>query len=174
MALLIADDDQNNWADITINFNPDCCTIKGGTQGTNMDTAIVNLGQFGQYAFSGLCLGDAGHQILQPINADGTSVFKQGSTVPAKFRVCDFNGLSVGTPGLVTSFKLVKVSSLSASATVDESVFSTTPDTAFRFDTSGNQWIFNISTKPLAKGSRYFYVITLSNGSTIPFNFGLR
>jgi len=36
-----------------------------------------------------ICLGDAGHQILQLINANGTSVFNSKSTSPAKFRVCD-------------------------------------------------------------------------------------
>src|SRR5262245_30762238 len=57
------------------------------------------------YAPAGsICYGDAGHQILQPINADGSSVFKQKSTVPAKFRVCDANGNPIGTPGVVTSF----------------------------------------------------------------------
>jgi hypothetical protein len=32
---------------------------------------------------TGPCLGSPGHQILQPINADGSSVFKQGRSVPA-------------------------------------------------------------------------------------------
>ena len=54
------------------------------------------------------CLGAAGRTILQPINADGSSVFKQGSTVPAKFRVCDAKGNSIGTPGVVASFKQIQ------------------------------------------------------------------
>ena len=62
-----------------------------------------------RYADSGACLGAPGHAILPPINADGSSVFKQGSTVPAKFRVCDANGNSIGTPGVVADFKLVQV-----------------------------------------------------------------
>src|SRR5205823_1014556 len=47
-----------------------------------------------QYLNGGTCNGDAGHQILQPVNADGSSVFKQGSVVPLKFRVCDAGGHS--------------------------------------------------------------------------------
>ena len=54
------------------------------------------------YAASGMCYGDIGHQILQPINADGTSVWKQGSTIPAKFRVCGANGVSA-VPGFLPS-----------------------------------------------------------------------
>src|SRR2546430_2384993 len=46
------------------------------------------------YRSGGLCDGDVGHMILQPINADGTSVWKQGRTIPAKFRVCDMECLS--------------------------------------------------------------------------------
>src|SRR5439155_23072467 len=57
---------------------------------------------------TGACLGDLGHTVLQPINASGTmSVFKMGSTVPTKFRVCDANGVSIGTPGVVIGYGLV-------------------------------------------------------------------
>jgi hypothetical protein len=41
--------------------------------------------------------------------------------------------------------------------TVDEGVISTTPDANFRWDPSAQQWIFNISTKPLAAGRTYIY-----------------
>jgi N-acetylneuraminic acid mutarotase len=130
------------------------------------------------YATSGICAGDAGHQILQPINASGTmSVFKMGSTVPTKFRVCDANGVSVGTPGLVTGYGLVAAAN-SPSITVDEDVYSTTPDTAFRWDPSGQQWIFNQSTKnngTLNKtGVTYFFTINLNDGSSIFFQYGLK
>ena len=61
------------------------------------------------YATTGICLGSPGHQVLQPLNIDGTSVVKKGSTVPVKFRVCDANGNSIGTPGVVTNFQLVQI-----------------------------------------------------------------
>lgn len=53
-------------------------------------------------------------------------------------------------------------------------VTSTTPDTSFRWDSSGQQWIFNISTKALGKNTTYVYRITLNDGSTIGFRFGLK
>jgi len=118
--------------------------------------------------------GSPGHVILQPVNVDGTSVFKQGSTAPAKFMVLDANCNSVGTPGVVSSFNLVQIISGTMVANVDETVDSTTPDNAFRWDPSGQQWIFNISTKSLAKNKTYVYLITLNDGSTIQFQFGLR
>jgi hypothetical protein len=120
---------------------------------------------------TGACLGGPGHTILQPINADGSSVSKQGSTVPAKFRVCDANGNSVGAAGTVTSFYLVQIIS-GTTSNVNEVPDSTTPDTVFRW--SGDLWIFNINTKPLAAGATYVYQITLADGSVIPFQFGLR
>jgi MBG domain (YGX type) len=125
------------------------------------------------YASSGLCDGEAGHQILQPINPDGTSVWKQGRTIPAKFRVCDANGVSIGSPDVVSSFFLVRIITGTVSD-VDESVDSTTPFTAFRWDPGAQQWIFNISTSPLAAGQTYVYAINLNDGSSIVFQYGLR
>ncbi len=125
------------------------------------------------YASAGLCDGEAGHQILQPINADGSSVFKNGSTVPAKFRVCDGSGHSIGTPGLVLSF-FNTGTSIAGSVPIDESIYSNTPDTQFRWDPTAQQWIFNMSTKGLKQGVTYFYLITLNDTSTISFQFTLK
>ena len=125
------------------------------------------------YAAGGACDGDVGHAILQPINADGTSVWKQGRTIPAQFRVCDSKGVSIGTPGVVASFNLVEI--ISGTVTnVDESVSSTNADTAFRWDSANQQWIFNISTKNLSANYTYVYAITLNDRSAIEFQYGLR
>ena len=120
----------------------------------------------------GAC-GGQGHTILQPISFDGSSVFKKGSTVPAKFRVYDVNCNSIGTPGVVTSFYLVGVGAADPN-TVNEPVVSTTPDTAFRWDPTDRQWVFNVSTKNLNAGSKYFFRITLNDGSVIDFAFNLK
>lgn len=122
----------------------------------------------------GVCDGDLNHAILQPVNLDGSSVFKQGSTVHAKFRVCDANGVSVGTPGVVSAFNLVQIVSGTLVQTVDETVDSTTPDYMFRWDSTGQQWIFNISSKSLAANETYVFLITLNDGTAIPFQFGLK
>jgi len=144
---------------------------------TATDVAGNSLNQSATYGVTyqsgGVCYGDAGHQILQPINADGTSTFKQGSTVPAKFRVCDALGNSIGTPGVVSSFNLIGAVNGTVTAQVDETVVSTTPDTSFRWDSTGQQWIFNISTKNLSTHSTYVYKIILNDGSPITFQYGL-
>ncbi len=123
------------------------------------------------------CDGSAGHQVLQPVNATGTmSVFKQGSTVPLKFRVCDANGNSVGptsfAPSVVSTFGMT--SSVSGTGSVNETTVSATADTAFRWDSSGQQWIYNLSTKSLTAGYTYTYTVTLNDGTKILITFGLR
>lgn len=125
-----------------------------------------------QYNSSGLCNNEPAHAILQPINPDGTSIFKQGSTVPAKFRVCDAQGIPV-SENPVQSFTLAQVSSASTT-NINESVSSTTPDSNFRFDPLNKQWIFNMNTKNLLAGKTYFYRILLNDLTDIQFSFGLR
>ena len=122
------------------------------------------------------CLGQAGHTILQPINVDGSSVVKKNSTVPAKFRVCDANGVSIGTPGTVSDFRIVQVINGTTSSTANEIPESTTPDAAFRWDPTDRQWIFNISTKDtyLQIGKTYVFSIYLNDGSQIGFRIGVR
>jgi hypothetical protein len=150
----------------------------GTLAANNYTFGVVNGTLTIQYASGGICDGDAGRQILQPINASGTmSVFKMGSTVPTKFRVCDANGVSVGTPGVVTGYGLTAAASSSV-ITVDEDVYSTTPDTAFRWDSTGQQWIFNQSTKNNGTlnqtGLIYCFTINLNDGTSIYFQYGLK
>ncbi|HEU4841981.1 MAG TPA: YDG domain-containing protein, partial [Ilumatobacteraceae bacterium] len=101
---------------------PSCATADGTAPGSfeiactagtltaaNYSFAFVKGTLTVSYALSS-CLGSPGHAILQPIDQDGSSVFKQGSTVPAKFRVCDARGVSIGAPGVVASFRLASTS----------------------------------------------------------------
>lgn len=112
--------------------------------------------------------------ILQPVNQDYSSVFKQGSTIPLKFKVYDNNNMSVGPlPNVVSSFNL-NVWSNGTVSDVNEPTNSTTSDTAFRWSSTDQQWIFNLSTKSLVKGNTYQGTITLIDGSTIIFRFGLK
>ncbi len=125
---------------------------------------------------TGTCAGSAGRTVLQPVNADGSSVFKRGSTVPVKFRVCDANGVSIGTAGVVTGNPAapVLVSKSSGAGGVDESVYSTTPDSSFRWDPSAQQWIYNQATSNLTSGVAYTYRIPLNDGTWITYRFGIK
>jgi hypothetical protein len=136
------------------------------------------------YASSGTCNGSPGHAILPPVYSDGTSIFKGGRTVPIQFRVCDTNGVSIGTPGVVSSFLLTGTYN-GTLATEAETVSATNNDTAFRWDSTNQQWIFNLSTSNFSVGQTYIYTITLNDGTivtgttfapagTASFQFGLR
>jgi hypothetical protein len=75
---------------------------------------------------------------------------------------------------VVASFRLVGTITGTVVNVVNEAVVSTTSDTAFRWDPSAGQWIFDISTKSLSAGVTYLYEIDLNDGSNIQFRFGLR
>jgi hypothetical protein len=120
-----------------------------------------------------VCQGEPGRTILNPINPDGSSVFKQKSTVPAKFRVCDANGNSVGLPGTVIGFAII-MSTNGTYSDANEAPDSTTPDTAFRWSATDRLWIFNISTKTLTANKTYLFRISLADGTFIDFGFGLK
>ncbi len=92
--------------------------------------------------------------------------------MPAKFRVCDANGKSIGQAGVVQSFDSTVMNG--SPGGVNEAIVSTTPDTAFRWDSTSQQWIFNISTKNLSANHTYIYVMTLNDGSQITFRFALK
>jgi hypothetical protein len=118
--------------------------------------------------------GQPGRTILPPIDPTGPSAFKQGSTVPAKFRLLDATCHSIGTAGVVTNFHLIKIISATGTSLVDQTVVSTTPFTVFRWDPTDQLWIFNISTKPLAPRATYYYEIQLYDGTSILFNIALK
>jgi len=88
---------------------------------------------------------------LDPINANGSSIFKTGSTVPVKFKL---QGASAGIKNLVAHLSVAKVSS-GIEGTSVEAVSTSAADAGnvFRFDPSCNQYVFNLSTKSLATGT---------------------
>ena len=94
--------------------------------------------------------------------------------MPAKFRVCDAAGSSIGAPGTVTGFNLVQLIAGTVSTSVNEPVDSTTPFTTFRWDASSQKWIFNMATRGLTVGYTYVFRITLNDSTNIDFRFGIR
>ena len=148
-----------------------------GTDLGNYTISYVNGTLKVLFATGGMCTnGLASHIILQPINSDGTSVFKAGSTVPTKFVVCDASGNSVGPNTAFPNSSVVKSYIVAAASNgtvsgVDETQYSTTPDTYFRWDPTAQQWIFNQatgkSTNLTSTGVTYLFQITLIDGTVI-------
>jgi probable HAF family extracellular repeat protein len=147
--------------------------VPGGAAAANYAIGYVNGTLTVGYALAGNCLAGPGRTILQPLNVDGTSVFKRGSTVPAKFRVCDANGVSVSAAGTIALFRLIQTQAGTVTS-VNEPVESTTPFNEFRWDATGQHWIFNMSTKGLSANTTYTYRVSLADGTWLDFRFGLR
>ena len=92
--------------------------------------------------------------------------------MPLKFRVCDSNGNSIGTPGVVVNLRQTMVKN--GVGSINETSPTITPDNVFRWDPTDELWILNLGTKDLFAGKTYTYEIELNDLSVITFNFGLK
>jgi MBG domain (YGX type) len=125
----------------------------------------------------GTCTGpNPGHVILPPINPDGSSVWKVGSTVPVKFTVCDANGNPISDPTAVFATGYGGITLINTVRgtvnNINEETYTDIPDVAFRW--SGGQWIFNMATGNLTKNTTYTFRINLKDGSYIQFSAGTK
>ncbi len=109
--------------------------------------------------------------ILQPINADGSSIFKLGRTVPVKFQL---TGASAGITDLVANLSLVKISN-GVEGTETEAISTAAADTGntFRYDPTGQLYIFNLATAGLSTGT-WRLKIDLHDGVTRTVDISLR
>lgn len=109
--------------------------------------------------------------VLQPINSNGSSVFKIKSTIPVKIQL---TGDSAGTPNGKFTISLSKLAG-TIWGTDDESVISTSAHsgTTMRYDSSADQYIFNFGTSKITAGT-YRVTVTLDDGTIRTAEFGLR
>jgi hypothetical protein len=111
-------------------------------------------------------------RFLQPINADGSSIFKQGSTVPVKFQLQSAPGVFV-TNAIVT-ISTAKISNGVTGTYVEATSTSTaTTGNLFRYDPTSNQYIFNLSTKSMTKGT-YMIMASFEDGTTKTVQISLK
>ncbi|GAB7190280.1 hypothetical protein NUM3379_09860 [Kineococcus sp. NUM-3379] len=117
---------------------------------------------------------------LQPINDTAhqvgvsTSIFKGGSTVPAKFQLRDAKGTVV--QAAAAPQWLIPARSTGTMAAVDEPVYSDAPTTGstYRYDATAGQYVYNWSTKGSATGFYHRIGVRLDDGQTYYVNIGLR
>ncbi|OYO08038.1 hypothetical protein CGZ98_15855 [Enemella evansiae] len=147
-------------------------------QGDNWTTPAS--GVVGSYTYTAWAIDNAGNRaeqtrrftvatkpatmsaFSQPINADGSSRFKLGSTIPVKIQVtCD------GKPVTDAVVKLtVQKLSDSTSAGEQEAVSTSAATTGNLFRYSDPQYIFNLSTKSGYSTGSYQLTATLADGQT--------
>jgi PKD repeat protein len=111
---------------------------------------------------------------LQPINTNGTSVFKYGSTIPVKISFTNCDG-SVPA-NLAPTIKLQLMSGSTPVLDINEPISTSAADTSGIMRFSTNQYIYNLATKPLPDpAATYQITITVpSTGQTVTVNFGLK
>lgn len=108
---------------------------------------------------------------LQPINADGSSVFKAGSVVPVKFRL---TGADAGRTDLVARLSYARISNSVAGPVNEASAPGNgTSGNVFLYDPASGQYYFNWSTKGLTAGT-YELIIDLGDGNPHRVRLGLR
>lgn len=81
--------------------------------------------------------------ILEPINPDGSSTFKIGSTIPVKVRVADCHEDTISN--LIPTVNLVAIGS--TETTVNEIASSSEADSGNQMRWGGSHYMFNLSTK---------------------------
>jgi hypothetical protein len=114
------------------------CTARDFSDNTSTTTFTVRV----TYAWSGF---------LVPINNDGTSIFKLGSTIPVKFRLAD---ASAPITNLSARIYVAKVANNVTGSEVEAiSTASATTGNLFRYDATDGQYIFNLATKGLSTGT---------------------
>ena len=111
---------------------------------------------------------------LQPINADGTSVFKYNSTIPVKIKFTNCDGTVPSN--LAPTISLVMVSGATPGLTINEPASTSAADTSGVMRFSTNQYIYNLATKPLPDSSATYKIIVTvpATGQTVTVTFGLR
>jgi hypothetical protein len=109
--------------------------------------------------------------VLQPINADGSSIFKLGSTVPVKFQL---SGASAGITNLVARLYLQRIGPGGTGSEIEAiSTSNATTGNLFRYDATSGQYIFNLATKTLSTGT-YKLSIDLGDKVTRTVNITLK
>lgn len=106
---------------------------------------------------------------LSPLNNDGTSTAKAGSTIPIKFQLTDYYG-NYYTTATATSITYTKVTATTLGAPVAALAQGAT---VFRYDTTSNQYIYNWGTLKGVTGT-YQLSVALNDGSVHTVNVTLK
>jgi len=100
--------------------------------------------------------------VLRPINSNGASIFKLGSTVPVKFQLTGASAAVTNLPALMYVSPLT--GSVTGSELEAESTSAADGGNMFGYDSQSGQYIFNLATRRLAPGT-WQLRIDLQDGS---------
>jgi hypothetical protein len=136
-----------------------------GVDGAHTGTVLIDTNSVGPKTVTVTAKDNAGNSIsvtktcyvtydfsgfLQPINNDGSSLFKLKSTVPAKFQLRDAQGNLI--PTAIARLYVTKITNAVLGDEAEAvSTSAATEGNLFRY--TGDQYIFNIGTKTMSAGS---------------------
>ena len=124
-------------------------TVTCSATDANGNTATATFTVWVQYKVA----ADAttGVIFMQPINPDGTSIFKLGTVVPARFQL---SGASAAITNLIAHISITKISD-TIQGTHMEASCGLVPDKGdtFRYDSKLKAYVFNLSTKYMTQGT---------------------
>jgi len=106
--------------------------------------------------------------VLDPINADGSSIFKLNSTIPVKF-----NLVGDCANDIITAHIYVTKITNNVLGDEMEAVSTSAADTGNTFRKAGSGWIFNLATKGLSTGT-WQIRIDLGDGELHTVNVSLK
>ncbi len=110
----------------------------------------------------------------QPINADGSSIFNLGRTIPVKIILTDCSGQSISTA--TVTIAVYKISNAVLGNELEQLIDSSgnaNTGNLFRYDAAAGQYIYNLSTKGYTKGTYKAYA-TPDNGQSYSVVFSLK
>jgi PKD domain len=116
-----------------------------------------------------------GTTLLSPVNADNSSIFKLGSTIPLKVNITDCSG--AGVSGLSPDIRMIKTSSSAPLTGVDEGISTQPNDTNWVMRGDGNgQYIYNLASKSLPDSTATYKAVITHNGYSVTSTnyFGLK
>jgi PKD domain len=118
---------------------------------------------------------NVGNTLLSPVNADSSSLFKLGSTIPLKVNITDCNG--VGVAGLSPQIRMIQTGSTTPLTGVDEGISTQPNDTNWVMRGDGyGQYIYNLASKSLPDSSATYKAQITDHGHTVTTQnyFGLK
>ncbi|MDY0908353.1 C25 family cysteine peptidase [Microbacterium sp. CFBP9034] len=112
--------------------------------------------------------------VLQPVNPDGSSVFARISAVPVIFRLCDSLGQVITAKGSVTAVTPVSATALPKKGVAVNELPLLLPTVKPVYVPRTGLWAGAIGSLSLTAGQKYTYRVSLADGTSFTFTFGIK
>jgi hypothetical protein len=154
-------------------FNPaNGLLVDTSTVGSNSFTVTCkdNAGNTGAKVVNYQVTGFTG--FLPPVKSGKT--FKRGSTIPFKFQLTDSSGAYV--TNAIATIQVHELDGTTPTGTIMDGISTSaaSEDNQFRYDTEGNQYIFNLATKNLKANANYRIIVTVNGSGNAYVDIGLK